>query len=111
MRVLFVTIGDIKVPSSRVRALQYIPYLEKEGITCSHIQYRKGYYLKYKVYGARKSLLHRILTRFLTIFLKAYDYLLFSKLRLIQIWFSYPEYDLVFIQKVVLPTFLLKRMT
>jgi len=110
MKVLFITIGDMNVPSSRVRALQYIPNFEKEGVACSHLQFRKGSYLKFKSYGNAKNLFQAIMGKILTVFLKAFDYLVYSKIRIIQIWWSFRKYDLVFIQKVVLPSFLVRRM-
>jgi glycosyltransferase involved in cell wall biosynthesis len=110
MNVLFITIGDNNVPSSRVRALQYIPYLEKEGIVCDHLQYRKGHYLKHQTYGTRTNLFNWFFAKLLTLIWKLYDYLIYSKLSILKIWISYSKYDLIFIQKVVLPGFLIKRM-
>jgi glycosyltransferase involved in cell wall biosynthesis len=110
MNILVVTIGNYQVPSSRVRALQYIPYFEKEGIKCHHIQYRKGLYLNYQTYGARTKPMKWAFSKLLSVLLKSFDYLIYSKLSLLHIWCTYTRYDVLLIQKVILPVFLVQKI-
>ena len=110
MKALILTIGNRNVPSSRVRALQYIPYFEEAGLSCRHISYRKGLYLKFKSKGLGKSFPISFFFKLLSIAFKLLDYLIYSKLALLRVWFSSGRYDLIFVQKVVLPVFVIKHI-
>lgn len=70
IKILFLTIGDESVPSSRVRVFQYLPHLGKEGI-------------KFRVlsFGSRAK----------------------STLSLLALLLFAPFYNIVFIQKALLP--------
>ena len=52
-RILFI-ISRREKPSSRLRVLQYIPFLEKEGYICQVIEFRKNIFARIKaLWGCR----------------------------------------------------------
>lgn len=110
MRILFVTKGNRNLPSSRVRAIQYFPYLISKGISIKHIIYRSGIYLRYSNKLKNKTILEQLALKSLIIILKVYDYLLFSNIKILTILFSYKKFDAIFLQKIVLPAALLRRI-
>lgn len=64
MRVLFLTKYPRRGPSSRYRVLQYMPYLEREGISCDIQSLHTDGYLE-SVYAGRKVSPRYFLQRFL----------------------------------------------
>ena len=84
MKILFLTMGIKIFPSSRVRVYQYIPHLSKEGFSCRVIPYHSA---RYHTKDGREGSWEKM-GKFL---------------RILAFLFLSPFYDLVFIQKVMLP--------
>ena len=91
MKILFLAIGNKYVASSRIRVYQYIPYLRKEGIKCSVISYIPAGQFNKTVRMERQSFFAKII------------YKVFSMLKLIKFILLSPKYNILFIQKVLLP--------
>jgi len=89
-KIILFTIGNIDHPSSRIRGIQYIPYLEKAGYKVKWIP-RIPPKPKNKL---EKYFIFPVLKRWL------------STLRLFHILFSSPDY--FFIQKIFIPIWLLR---
>lgn len=95
MKVLFLTFGTNLTASSRVRIYQHIPYLEKEGIeTKVCVVYRE-------------ELLRSSGNRIKDI-VRSASMLFYRIIKLLYCFFLVPWYDIVFIQKILLPTSLQK---
>ncbi len=97
-KILFITIGDINVASTRVYVYQYLPYLEKDGYICDIIRY-----------GFQKT------NPFKSGFRKYYEALRIYSILIIKIIslnfkviFKVGFYDVVFCQKVILMPFVVK---
>jgi len=96
MKVLFFTIGNKEVASSRTRVYQYLPYLIDKGIKCKVIFHIASWQSK-KVIGMKKiSLLIKLCAKLYSSFKTAIFIILA------------PQYDILFIQRVMLPLSLQK---
>ncbi len=87
MKILFLTFGDKTVASSRTRVFQYLPYLQK-------------YNISHKVISA-KSLVANSPARFIKFILVNF----FIGLKFL---FFCPFYEIIFIQKILLPRMFLR---
>lgn len=89
MRVLFLTNTPPNGPSARYRVYQYIPYLKRNNIkTSCHSALTPFLYSKF---SPAKGMLHKVV------------YFILSALSRIIALFRVPFYDVIFIQKLVLP--------
>jgi len=93
MKVLFLTLGSEIVASSRVRVYQYLPYLEERGVKCKVIS--SGSDALTGVAIDKAGLLPRLSGAVLR--------LGYSGLKIAKCLFFAPFYNVVFIQKVLLP--------
>lgn len=89
MKIIFLTTGDVIVPSSRTRVFQYLPYLKAESI-----QYRVLIANKQKYYGGKYIFIISGTLYHAFIVLKFLFYCFF--------------YEVIFVQKVLLPKPLIK---
>lgn len=96
MRILFFTIGNNAVASSRVRAYQCLPYLREKEIKCKVIFYIATWQSK-KVINAQEISLFIKLCGKIYSFLKTVIFIILA-----------PQYDILFIQRVLLPLSLQK---
>ena len=106
MKILFFTLGPEIVASSRTRVYQYLPFFRADGIDYKAVTYESG--LAYYLHRFRpKSITGRITKRLLSQATKRYN-LFFSFFK--TLWFLVLSnfYDLIFLQKVLLPTFIIK---
>ena len=90
LKVLFFSFGPESMASSRTRAYQYVPYLEKHGIEARVINYISPSYFKLDISWQKVSL-----------FLKLKNYL-FSKIQTLKVLFLAKRYDVVVVQRVLL---------
>jgi glycosyltransferase involved in cell wall biosynthesis len=81
MKVLFLTVSDETIASSRTRVFQYLPYLEREGIGYRVLVYTPARFLGYNC-----------------LFLRAYHLMILSLILVLSIF-----YPVVFIQKLIFP--------
>lgn len=89
MKVLFLTNTPINGPSARYRVYQYIPLIERNNIkTATHSALTPFFYSKF---SPAKGSLHKII------------YFILSALSRIIALLRVPFYDVIFIQKLVLP--------
>ena len=92
MRILFLTAGSKHLASSRIRIYQYLPHLRQRGISCSVIQWDSERHTKAAI-NLSKSLGKR------DIALKRFCH----GLKMIKLMLLAAFYDIVFLQKVLLP--------
>lgn len=90
MNILFLTLGDLTVASSRTRVYQYFPYLKKYNIGFKALVFTKHNW------SSVKKLPQKI------------DNLFYSMYVLLKLLLLSPFYDVVFIQKVLLPRIYLR---
>lgn len=91
MKILFLSVGDETVASSRVRVFGYMPFLAKKGHKCKILTYTS----KAKCRRILELKNENIFQKIIEIFYKLYA--------LARLLFFAPLYDLIFIQKVILP--------
>jgi len=103
VKVLFLTEGPKIVPASRTRVLQYLPYLKKGAIDCKVISYETG--LAY--YMAVSRLQNLLVKKLISKAIGAYN-LFFSIFQTIRFVCKARYYDLIFIQRVLLPNFIIR---
>lgn len=112
MKILFFTFGPEVVASSRTRVYQYLPFFRKDGITYKVIPAFTG--IPYKLMAAVSfdkgcSKIRRLIDKLHIMFWNAFNacFAVFQAARVVftAIFFSY---DLVFVQKVFLPLFVLR---
>lgn len=90
IRILFLTIGDSQVASSRARVYYYIPYLKDKGIKTTVFNYTSRVQCKKKLMMAKETLIEKISGKF-------------HSLRVLFLVFLLaPFYSRVYIQKVCL---------
>ena len=107
MKVLFLTYGPPVVASSRTRVFQYLPFLQKEGVRYKVITNSTGlsYYL---VKYFRSDALVIRMTRFTAKKIQQVVDLIFSFFQIVRFIILAMFYDVLFVQKVLIPTFVLK---
>jgi len=88
MKILFFTVSDQTIASSRIRVFQYLPYLARESIACKVVVYTPSALLGKNSFVL---MLHHIFKIFLFLILS----------------FFYP---VVFIQKIILPRFFMSTL-
>lgn len=102
MRILFLTIGDEKFASSRTRVFQYLPHLKQFGYEYKVIKYESGN-LAWIVGNVNTNHLFGKLIYFALIKINLlFDYL-HRKINLLVFVNKITDFDVVFIQKVLLP--------
>jgi glycosyltransferase involved in cell wall biosynthesis len=110
MRMLFFTLGNELVPSSRTRVFQYLPHLNKLGVDADVIKYETS--LDYALHAKfqpknpyQKSifLLARVIIKLLDV--------LFGNLSITRLLLAARSHDVVFVQKVLLPVIVQKTLT
>ncbi len=107
MKVLFLVFGPAIVASSRTRIFQYLPLLKREGIRCKVIVNSTGlsYYL-IKYFQSNTFFIKAI--RFLLSRVIQKCDLIFSSFQVVRFTFLAIFYDILFIQKVLIPTCYIK---
>lgn len=102
MKILFLTLGDKKVASSRTRVYQYIPHLNKKGVSTKVIKYMSG--LDFLVTARLQPVttigkfLHRNILKIIRLF-----HWFYSAISVLRLLLLARRYDIIFIQKVLLP--------
>lgn len=91
MKILFLTVGPNITASSRARVYQYLPYLHKAGIE-THVIFYTSKANAYKIVNAKKRAVSN------KIFGKS-----FTLLSILRFLFHAKGFDILFIQKVLLP--------
>lgn len=103
MNILFLTLGGPYYASSRTRVFQYCPHLEKKfNIRIKILRYQSGWDSWLYVHVCTTSFLNRLLFRFCLKGVFFFDIAL-RRIQLLRLFIGAPFYDLVFIQKVLLP--------
>jgi glycosyltransferase involved in cell wall biosynthesis len=108
MKILFFTLGDATIASSRTRVFQYIPHLQKEGIQTEILQYATGW--DYKLLAlVPQSVISRWVVWILvkSVF---FLHLVFSPIQIARLYLRASRVDVVFIQKVLLPAWVQTRL-
>lgn len=96
MKVLFLTIGDETVASSRVRVFGYIPFLKERGIGYKIIPFTSKSKCK-RLLGVKNDNIPQ------------YLFEIFYKIRAIAILFALVKaYDIIYLQKTILPRSILR---
>ncbi len=107
MKILFFTLGNELVASSRTRVFQYLPHLRNKGVVCKIIQYQSGfdYWLlsNFKKETIFQKIIFAVLFKGLGIFHFFYSF--FAAMRLIVLA---KKYDILFIQKALPPVWVQK---
>ena len=96
MKILFFTIGNEEVASSRTRAYQYLPYLRQQGIKCRLIFFTAPWQAKKVINMAKESLFIKLCGK------------IYSFFKMVVFIISVPQYDILFIQRVLLPVIMQK---
>ena len=99
MNILFFTIGTEVVASSRTRVYQFIPHLKKEGLRCRIISYLSERRCRDDINMNKLSIFRKLSDKF------------FSWLQILKVLFLASRYDVVFIQRILLPVFIQKVLT
>ena len=94
MKVIFLAAGTDILASSRTRVYQYFPYLRREGIYCKVINFTSEGECRANMMRHKRSFARLILD-------KSYSFL-----QLLKFLFCAPGYDVVVVQKVLLPNML-----
>ena len=90
MKLLFLTVGDGSVASSRVRAYSYVPYLRKKGFKVFLMNYTPSWQCKRILSRRKQNLFEKAVG-------KSYSFAV-----LISLYLLAPFFDLIYIQKVLL---------
>lgn len=93
IKILFLTIGDNSVASSRVRVYSYLPYLQRRGFKVSVMHYTPSW-------QCRKILAMKKQNFFEKVFSKLY-----STIAIVSLFIFSPFFDVIYIQKVTLSKF------
>lgn len=93
MKVLFLTIGDKSVASSRVRVYSYLPYLYKEGRKVFIMHYTPSWQCKKILSMKKQSFIAKIISKLYTMSIVLFLFILA------------PFFDAIYIQKVMLSKF------
>ncbi|HEY4799287.1 MAG TPA: glycosyltransferase family 4 protein [Bacteroidia bacterium] len=107
MRILFVTLGNELVASSRTRVFQYLPHLKLQGATCRIIQYESSMHYLVLSKLQRDTFLKKLFVYFTLKLIHLYNYF-YSFLSNLQLIYYCSKYDVVFIQKALPPVFIQK---
>lgn len=91
MRILFFTIGNAEVASSRTRAYQYLPYLRQRGIECRVIFHILPWQFKRVINMQKENLFIKLCSK------------IYSSFKVVIFLTLAPRYDILFIQRVLLP--------
>lgn len=91
MKILFLTVGDATVASSRVRVLGHMPFLAKNGHICRAFSYTSKAKCR-RIFELKDE---NILQAAIELFYKLYI--------ITMLFLLAPLYDIVFVQKVILP--------
>lgn len=100
MKILFLTSGKENAPSPRIRVLQYLPHLRQRGFECKVISYNLKHYFKPFPTERIKKLIVIAYRKFTSLY-----YHLFQTIRFVVLACFY---DIIFIQRVLLPVFIQK---
>lgn len=90
-KILFLTAGPEIVASSRTRVYQFVPYLEKAGFKCRIINYESERSCRGNLNRVKKNIISKIAGK------------LYSFLQVLRFIISAPKYDILFIQRVLIP--------
>lgn len=90
-KILFLTAGPDIVASSRTRVYQFVPYLEKAGFQCRIIPYESKRSCWENLNHAKKSIFSKVLNK------------LYSYLQILRFISLASRYDILFIQRVLIP--------
>ncbi len=107
MKILFLTFGPSVVASSRVRVFQYFRFFTRDGIRYTAINYSDGISYKLRQMPVTNSLPIKVFRRLLLEGVTLCS-VLFKGFQIARFVTISSRYDVIFIQKVLLPTYLLK---
>lgn len=107
MKILFLTYGPRVVASSRVRVFQYLPFLKKEGIRYKVIIGTTGLACHLIERLRSDNFVERGIKFLLAKFIGKCDGV-FSLFQIVRLTLLAIFYDIIFIQKVLIPIFILK---
>lgn len=93
MKVLFFTLGDIRVASSRVRVFGYLRLLNQAGIICKVVIYTPPLQAQAIIHTKKINILRKVFFK------------LYSAIAIIKVLFLSKFYDVIFIQKITLSKF------
>ncbi len=91
MKVLFLTVGPDIVASSRARVYQYLTYLHKENIQTKVIPFTHKIQAYKIINNVKRNLLDKVSGK------------IYSCLSILKFLFLCRKYDILFIQKIILP--------
>lgn len=101
MKILFLTVGDETVASSRTRVFQYLPHLRMKGHEVQVLTHRTG--LDYRLLALpAPTLLRKILIQAALQGISLF-HLVYSPVQVLRLFWKARAADVVFIQKVLLP--------
>lgn len=110
MKILFLTYGPPVVASSRTRVFQYLPFFKREGIKCKVIMNSTGLsYHLIKYFRSNSFVIKGIKFSLVKVIPKC-D-VIFSGFQIVRFTLLAMFYDVIFIQKVLIPTFAFKWIT
>jgi len=109
MKILFVTLGNEELASSRTRVFQYLPYLSEQGIEFKIIRYNLSLDLWIFSNIGRNNFFNKVLFRGLMAIVYRLNvlYKTYNNFRILN---SSPKVDVVFIQKAILPISVQKKL-
>lgn len=109
MKILFLTLGNELVASSRTRVFQYLPHLQGRGMSTTIIRYQSGADYWWAARVVKGSRLIGALSIVVRLGIRAY-HMVRGKRMLRRLLVEAPNHDVVFIQKVVLPAKALQKL-
>jgi glycosyltransferase involved in cell wall biosynthesis len=107
MKILFLTCGPPVVASSRTRVFQYLPFFQREGIKYKVIINRTVLSNHLRQVCHYDSFVIKVIRFWLINLIRAFD-AIFSSFQLVRFTVLAFFYDIIFIQKVLIPNFILK---
>ncbi len=107
MKILFLTFGPRTVASSRTRVFQYLSYINKDHIKHKILVYNTDIFSRVASVIRSDDLISKILRRVAWKIIHQYNFL-YRFYKIISLCVLAKFYDIVFIQKVFLPPFIIK---
>lgn len=110
MKILFLTLGNELVASSRTRVFQYLPHLHGHGVSTTVIKYHSGADFWWAARVAKGNPLLRAASAVVNPSVRTYHFIT-ARLALRRLLLEAPRHDVVSIQKVVLPAAVLDELS
>ncbi|MDI6840028.1 MAG: glycosyltransferase family 4 protein [bacterium] len=109
MKILFLTFGPTVVASSRTRVFQYLPFFIKDKIKFKVITYNPSYGYTIPTVFLRRELVFKIAKSLYKRINNKYNFF-YSFFQTVRFLSYINRYDIIFIQKVLLPTSIIERI-